>query len=179
MDESVWGPSGVHTFRIRGELVHRCGSLLPSEQDIPKFAQIYILDSNRQAHLRNYHNHNRLHLPTLLHLQDMFQQLNPYIHMFFTARERLANNEHVAIRIKTLTDPNLDHRRYNQPTADEVAAIIPDSSLEAARSRELILHSRGGPLTRVSELSSAYAPLRYPIIFPRGEQGWHPELSLP
>ena len=42
--------------------------------------------------------------------------------------------------------------------------------------RDLIIEHRNGALQRISELSSAYLPLRYPILFPHGEQGWHVNL---
>ena len=46
MDPSVYGPYGVYTFRIQGELYHLMGSLLPADGQDPAFAQIYIYDSD-------------------------------------------------------------------------------------------------------------------------------------
>src|SRR5437667_10190035 len=46
VDPSVYGPSGIYTFRIQGELVHRIGSLLPIQGRQPCFSQIYIHDSD-------------------------------------------------------------------------------------------------------------------------------------
>ena len=46
MDPSVYGPHGVYTFHIQGELYHLMGSLLPADDQDPAFAQIYIYDSD-------------------------------------------------------------------------------------------------------------------------------------
>ena len=62
IDESVWGPMGIYTFRIKGSLCHRIGSLLPTEGEQPKFAQIYITDSdpNQQIQQRLQHGHSHI-----------------------------------------------------------------------------------------------------------------------
>jgi hypothetical protein len=39
--------------------------------------------------------------------------------------------------------------------------------------REIILKTRDGALQQISELHSGYLPLRYPLLFPYGEQGRH------
>ncbi|KAK9831351.1 hypothetical protein WJX81_004658 [Elliptochloris bilobata] len=48
-------------------------------------------------------------------------------------------------------DEGLDQRRCNAPAAPEVAGV----------------HN-------ISDLSAAYMPLHFPLLFPRGEPGWHP-----
>ena len=49
---------------------------------------------------------------------------------------------------------------------------MPGTGEQPVGYREIVLHSRAGPLKRISELHSAYLPLHYPIIHPYGEQGW-------
>jgi hypothetical protein len=41
----------IYTFHIKGALYHRIGSLLPAEGEQPKFAQIYIADSDPNQQL--------------------------------------------------------------------------------------------------------------------------------
>jgi len=176
IDRSVAGQSGVYTFRIRGELVHRIGSLLPDHGQSPKFSQIYIHDSNleNQAHFRMAHHHEYLDESILLALQRMLHDLNnPYVEVFLTAGERIRRNENISLNLATIQNSNLDHRRYNYPTAAEIAVIMPGTGEERTSHREIILQPRYGPLQLISELHSSYLPLRYPILFPRGEQGWH------
>jgi hypothetical protein len=82
----------------------------------------------------------------------------------------------IALHLKTIDVSHLDSRRYNRPTAAEVAVLMLGTGEEPVDHREIVLHSRAGPLKQISELHSAYLPLRYPILHPYGEQGW--SLSL-
>src|SRR5436190_19564837 len=70
MDPSVYGPQGVYTFRIQGELYHLMGSLLPADGQDPAFAQIYIYDSNQEYHvdIRLAYTYNRLDCATYFDL---------------------------------------------------------------------------------------------------------------
>ena len=87
---------------------------------------------------------------------------------------QLRNNDHISLRLNTIQGSmNQDHRRYNQPTVSEVAAILPDSENLEAGSRDIIIQHRSGQLQRIAEYHSCYLPMRYPLIFPRGEQGFH------
>ena len=43
---------------------------------------------------------------------------------------------------------------------------------------DIILHSHEGGLQHISELHRAYAPLHYVLLFPRGEDGWHPTIPI-
>ena len=57
VDKTINNGRGPYVFRISGQNFHRMGSLLPSESEKPKFAQLYIYDtdneiSNRQQSMR-------------------------------------------------------------------------------------------------------------------------------
>jgi hypothetical protein len=87
--------------------------------------------------------------------------------------ERIHNQQSVSLRLRTIVDNNLDQRRYNRPTAAEVPLILPRSGEDEYDARDIVVHERGGGLKPISELRSDYLPLRYPLLFPRGEEGWH------
>jgi hypothetical protein len=53
-----------------------------------------------------------------------------------------------------------------------VVLILPGSGDEVFDRRDIVIQERDGCLKSVSELRSDYLPLRYPILFPYGEQGW-------
>ena len=53
-----------------------------------------------------------------------------------------------------------DFRRYNTPTAPEVAVIMPGVGYgEEAASRDIVLHARSGGISRITEIHSAYDSL--------------------
>jgi len=172
---SVYGPQGIHTFRIQGQLCHLIGSLLPLSGRQPAFSQIYIYNSDpmEQARHRISHQHDLLDVDIILSLQAMLHQYNPYIETFLTARERLNQNPNISLHIKPVDLPYYDSRQYNRPTANEIAVIMVGSGDEPTVGRDIILQARSNRLQRIKETHSSYNPLRYPLLFPFGEQGWH------
>jgi hypothetical protein len=89
----------------------------------------------------------------------MLQLYNPYVNIFLTAKERLSTNENISLHIKTIDCQYTDPRRYNRPTASEIAVIMPGTGEEPVDRRDIILQTRGGQLKRISELHSSYSPL--------------------
>jgi len=179
IDQSVYGPSGIYTFRIQNELVHRIGSLLPINGQQPCFAQIYIHDSDphRQSLMRTSYHHDHLHQSTVLLLQHMLYLHNPYVKVFKIAKERLSIDENISLHIKIVDHQHLDPHRYNRPTASEIAVILPGTREEQLDYRDIVLETRDDRLKRISELHSGYCSLRYPLLFSNGQQGWHPKMA--
>jgi hypothetical protein len=127
----------------------------------------------QQAQRRLLHHHGHVDRGILIRLQDVLRQHNPYHAVYFTVMERIHNQQPTSLRLRTIVDKRTDHRRYNLPTASEVALILPGSGDEVFDRRDIVIHERDGRLKSISELRSDYLPLRYPILFPYGEQGWH------
>jgi hypothetical protein len=44
---------GAFTFRISGQIMHRIGSVFPTNNKTPGFSQIYFYDPDMQASLKN------------------------------------------------------------------------------------------------------------------------------
>jgi hypothetical protein len=182
IDESMLGQRGVYTFRIQGQLYHLIGALLPQPHDVPKFAQIYLYDGDEQQVQFRMSHFPEDHLNPLIMsaLQRMFQNFNPYAITFKNAGQRMRatpnNLQPIQLKISTTHNHTInDHHRYNRPTANEVAVILPgaDDNVETGP-RDIILEQHNGGFKRISELHSGYLPLRYPIFFPFAEQGWFP-----
>jgi len=103
----------------------------------------------------------------------MLYQYNPYIETFLTARERLTQNANISLRLKLVDLSHCDSRRYNRPTVNEIAVIMVRSGEESTSRRDIVLQTRSNRLQWIWETHSSYNPLRYPLLFPFGEQGWH------
>ena len=68
-------------------------------------------------------------------------------------------------------------RRYNKPTASEVAVIMPGVGYgEEAASRDIVLHARSGGLIRITEIHRAY-DASHVILFPLSRDGW--QMNIP
>jgi hypothetical protein len=69
-------------------------------------------------------------------------------------------------------------RTYNAPTGHEVAAWTPDGEEPESTRREIRFVFRDGTVKKINELNRWADPLRYPILMPYGEHGWHIKIPL-
>jgi hypothetical protein len=86
--------------------------------------------------------------------------------------------EDTEVRLRVI--PGNDRRRYNLPTAEEVAVVLPGDG-SSGDDRDIILCKRApadSPMLRISDLHPAYSALYYVLLFPCGEHGWHRDLFL-
>lgn len=67
---------GAYTLRIQCELYYRMESLLPAENDIPLFAQIWMFDTAEEQLLARQTAHQDLHQEILNHLNQILYDLN-------------------------------------------------------------------------------------------------------
>jgi len=44
--------------------------------------------------------------------------------------------------------------------------------------RDMVLWARGGQLEQISQNSPSYSALHYVLLFPKGENGWHPRILI-
>ena len=71
----------VSNFVIHGQVYYLIRSLLPEEGQVPRFAQLYIYDTENEIsnHLSII---NNLDKTILQNLQNMLHAINPYVHAF-------------------------------------------------------------------------------------------------
>ncbi|KAL6300080.1 hypothetical protein BKA93DRAFT_819615 [Sparassis latifolia] len=147
-------------FRIHGELRHRHGSLLPQERQDPAYAQLYIYDPRDALNQRMQRNSN-LRRDTMECLQGILNTSHHYAHVYKHAYEVLAGRGDIE-------DVVIHQCRYNLPTADEMAVILPGDGSEDVGKCDIILRHRNGPLQRISEGNAAYSCLHYVLFYPYG-----------
>ncbi|CAF5146363.1 unnamed protein product, partial [Rotaria sp. Silwood1] len=70
-----------------------------------------------------------------------------------------------------------DRRLYNLPTANEVAAVFVGEDSEVPIYRHIAIHPRGQDLQMIQIMDPNCDPIIYPLLFPRGDKGWYPELE--
>ncbi|CAG4984962.1 unnamed protein product [Colias eurytheme] len=159
------------TFKVQGQVYHRIGSLLPT--DVPKFLQIYFVsDFEEQASLRSRHIPN-LDSGLVRGLQSMLHNVNPHISNFKAALASVPENERNRFKFIISADrrPIAAHPgRYNAPTTNEVAVVLVDQECDK---RDIVLRTHDDRLQRISETHRAYDSLQYPLMFCRGEDGYH------
>ena len=176
------GQGGVYSFRISGGLSHRIGGLLPTNGLPSAYSQIYVYGGNtdEEVNLRITQSCAQPDPVTLRRFQDWMYQNNPYAQVFQSAAVTIEAEQPQTLHIRTITGPEAgNHRRYNAPTADEVAMIVHGDGEVGATGRDLILRRIGGALQNISELHTAYFALRYPLLFLWGSQQWNEHYRNP
>ncbi|XP_039969003.1 uncharacterized protein LOC120780825 [Bactrocera tryoni] len=167
--------SFMPTFKIKGQIYHRAGSLIPFADADYQFLQIFFIgNENGQLNQRcNIATGTRREI--VLNLQRFLNEHNELIRLFKIALDRMPSDNHrIVIRADKM--PMGQHaRRFNAPTIDEVAIVIVCEQFE---SRDIVLHRRNEQLQRVSELHRSYDALQYPILFWRGDDGYHINMRL-
>jgi hypothetical protein len=70
-----------------------------------------------------------------------------------------------------------DHRRYNMPHHEEVAAIFVGEDGAPPGTRDIVVYPRDQQLQTVNCISPNLDPMTYPLFFPRGDRGWYPQMD--
>jgi hypothetical protein len=99
----------------------------------------------------------------------MSHQYNVYVKEFKSSLDSM-NNDDMQVVIRADKKPADAHSRvFNAPVVNEVAFTIAGDSFER---REIVLTKRSNQLTRIADTHRSYDTLQYPIMFPRGEDGY-------
>ncbi|CAH9133153.1 unnamed protein product [Cuscuta epithymum] len=169
-------------FKLHGQNYHLIGSLMPEENEVPKFAQLYIYDTanevvNRIRSVRDADDKNTLHADIVSDLKDMLDKNNAFVKSFRMVGQKVTDGE-LNIRLKLIGKRVSDARTYNLPSTSEVAALIVGDFDETLGNRDIVLQAHSGSLQRINELHPAYLPLQYPLLFPYGEDGYREDIPF-
>lgn len=170
------GGGGPWVWKSGYTIYHRAGSLLPTERN-PKYAQLYFYDPDEALRYRMDRN-EKLNPATMAYLQDMLVHTNRYTRIFLHSLEILTSTPSIDLQIRIVADPSTDLRRYNAPSVNEIAVIIPGENSHAVDPRDIVLHRREGGLQFIHDHHYAYAPLHYVLLFPYGTAGWTYNLPI-
>jgi hypothetical protein len=147
--------------------------MCPIEGQHPHFAQLYIHDTESECQNRHAVMPS-LDPTTLDRLLTMMYNINPYVEVFKMARDMMATKgAPIDLQLHFITSRTKDARRYNVPTAVEVATLMVGDGSEAVNRRDIIVAQQVGLFQRISELHVGYMALHYSLLFPYGEDGWH------
>ncbi|KAK2417432.1 hypothetical protein QL285_039731 [Trifolium repens] len=173
IDEEKRGGRGPPNIRIQGQVCHRIGSLLPQDGETPKFAQLYIFDTDNEVQNRMYHfrNNKEIDASIVIKLKAMLDEVNVHAKSFRMARDTLKNYDVQDLKLKLISERTSDGRIYNQPTVSEVAALIV-GDIDTGTHRDIIMHKKSGRLQRINEFHPSYLAYQYPLLFPYGEDGY-------
>ncbi|XP_019178737.1 PREDICTED: uncharacterized protein LOC109173852 [Ipomoea nil] len=159
------------------------GSLLPQSGERPKFAQLYIYDTqneitNRITALGEDESNNTIHREIVKDVKDALDENNVLVQSFRMAKTEMESNHRGDIKIKLIGKMNGDARTYNLPQVGEVAALIVGDLDPNMGERDILVESKAGHFQRITELNPVYLPLQYPLLFPYGEDGYRDDIQF-
>ncbi|KAH9668825.1 ATP-dependent DNA helicase [Citrus sinensis] len=183
VDASINRSKGPYVFRMSGQNYHHIGSLLPEVGKKPQFAQLYIYDTeneidNRINTLLKHGMKTEIDHEILHELSKMLDQHNNLVKSFRMARDRYKTQPESTFRLRLLSSRTRDGRRYNIPIVSEVAGLIVGDFSEANFQRDVTIEHRTKGLRRITDLHPSFMPMTYPLIYPYGEDGYRPDISL-
>ena len=112
-------------------------------------------------------------------LKEVLDQYNPYIQTYMIICDTIVLQPgHSDLKLRILGKRGQDGREYNLPSASEVVALIVGDFNVADFERDIVFETQSGLLQRVSVYESAYLPLQYPLLFPRGEDGFRKDIPF-
>ncbi|CAL1414209.1 unnamed protein product [Linum trigynum] len=107
----------------------------------------------------------------------MFDRNNVLVQTFRMAREKIHEGNVQEVKIKLFAKRTHDGREYDLPTGNDIAALIVDETGQDTYSPDIIVQYKSSQLERINFHHPSLMALQYPILFPYGEDGWHPDIS--
>ncbi|XP_068342953.1 uncharacterized protein [Pyrus communis] len=177
VDPSINKGRGPYVFKINGQVHHLMGSLLPPESDNPKFAQLYIYDtqnevSNRIGCLNRSEASEKLDQKVVSGLIKMLDECNEVVQLFRQARDRIDESSTSNLRLRLYGAQSNHDVQYNLPTCDEIGGLIVGDIGQFHTERDIVVEHRTDGLQRITKLHPKYMALQYPLLFPYGQDGY-------
>ncbi|XP_020967606.1 uncharacterized protein LOC107615768 [Arachis ipaensis] len=158
---------------------HRIGNLLPDPGQKPKFAQLYIYDTQHEIMHRQgiFRQTSEIDRELITELLEMIDTHNVIAQSFRRVREFYQCHSSEIFSLKLFSHRKVDRRTYNTPSCDKVVALIVGDFDSSDHGRDIIIRSTAGQLQHIYETHALYWPLQYPLLFSYGEDGY--QLNIP
>ncbi|KAL3839225.1 hypothetical protein ACJIZ3_023816 [Penstemon smallii] len=154
--DSWWAREGIYSLKVHGKVSH---FMKPVDGCAKKtdLLQLFFLVTADDLDVN------------VLERRDLRQDIMALL------IEALADNPYTKFFKLIRSNPSLDQRNCNVPTADEVAGVWKDGDEAMAGSeRDIRVYTEAGRSHKVNYYYSCYNPLQYPLLFSLGQPGWHP-----
>jgi hypothetical protein len=186
VDKEINNGNGPYVFKMNGPNHHRIGTLLPEEEGEnpprPRWAQLYIYDTENEVKNRiqastSSEETRKLIDPHIVEgLKNMLDKENILAKTFRMARDRFKEGEYHDVKLKIINKRQRDGKKYNMPSASEVAALIVNDTSEDRQERDIVVQYKDMRPKRISENHPKFMAMQYPLLFPYGEDGYREKI---
>lgn len=143
-----------------------------------------IDDEQEQLRTRTGY-HKELRAEIIETLQQSLAVISPYVEGFKSCRDRLREDEHnrpietMSVRLRHEAASKQNRGTHNRPSSSEVACVlITPPNAGKIIGRDIRVETKSGSIMDIPDWHPCYMALRYPILFPFGEQSWHENIRL-
>ncbi|XP_074355736.1 uncharacterized protein LOC141695387 [Apium graveolens] len=166
IDHSINNGRAPYVYRLNGQNQHIFGSLIPNDNETPKFCQLYIYDTINEVD-------NRLR--------------------WVSAHDRESVDKEVVRGLITILDETNQlvgefrlHSKLSDLRVEENVIFLALMKLlalwlvteETCGDCYIIVNEKGKGLVRVYYVHPKLMALQYPLLFPRGEDGFHSKIKF-
>ena len=162
-------------MQVHGATYHMASRLFSDDPGNGLYAQVYLYDHST-ALKRRTSTTLRLRDDIVADLQNMMDRESPYVQLYRHMRDIVREHRAPDAYLGFAAARDEDLRRYDHPQQLEQAIVFVGKEGEPPINRDIVLWPHEFAAHRISELSEHLDPLAYPLLFPRGELGWHPAL---
>lgn len=177
----IWSP----------KVYHRTSHMDQNDQRLPSYAQLYIVDTEQATDIRMARKENeKLKREILMEIDDFFRSHN-VIAKSYKMMTEVMNQQTRQAQSNGHQIPNVglafrksrkDQRRYNTPTANEVAMVFCNEDGEPPFERDIVIYRRNpkpqqSNMLNIKVTNPNLDPMTYALIWPYGEAGWEPKME--
>ncbi|GBM73818.1 hypothetical protein AVEN_80247-1 [Araneus ventricosus] len=176
-----------YVFKVNGQIRHRTSHIQSVNGQALQYAQLYVIDNTQATKIQVNHPAKRqCNIRILDQIYRFFRRYNRLSDTYHMLREvesrvfsesKEAGEDVSVVNMVFRSDRHSDQRRYNEPTANAIAAVFVNSNGEPPFERDIRVYPLNPenpqqPFIDINILSPNLDPMAYPILFPYGEPGW-------
>ncbi|CAL1378784.1 unnamed protein product [Linum trigynum] len=103
----------------------------------------------------------------------MLDEHNELVRTFRRVWQQLHNSDTPTLKLR-IFGAKSRNRQYDLPTSSDIAALIPGDFIPDRDDRDIIVDHIYDGLKRITSLNPKFEALHFPLLFPYGEDGYHP-----
>ncbi|XP_074363854.1 uncharacterized protein LOC141704500 [Apium graveolens] len=170
-------PEEYSSLGAPSEICSKC-----NDSETPKFCQLYIYDtangvSNRLRWV-NPGDQTSVDSDVVQGLITMLDETNELVHKFRQQRDRFESGEIIDLEVTLKVSRAENGRENHVGPSDEVAGIIVGDTEDTCGFRDIVIDDKIEGLVRASYVHPKLMAVQYPLLFPRGEDGFHPRIKF-
>ncbi|KAI5409390.1 hypothetical protein KIW84_054991 [Lathyrus oleraceus] len=161
---------GPSTLRVHRHTCHRIGMMLSEIGQPPKYAELYIFDTDNgiENRMKCFRDNKHINRTIVTNPRLMLDKNNVHAKDFRMTHDMFKNHNVKDLKLRLIFYRQIDGMVNNKPTISEVVALIV-GDIDIGTKRDIIIQGHGGNLQRIDEFHPSYLAFQYPLLFPCGE----------